>query len=340
MPGFWDSQPVQDKGVNPGEIDASHIVPEVPNLPDGYKWSTCTSEEAFAFISEHYYDEDTTFRLKYTFDTVKWLSGEPIVIRNENEEIVGYSTYTPIELCVETSIKTFAQANFLCVHRDYRNIGFTPMLIKETVRRANDKNIWQGVATYKRDVKGSISKSKYFHRFLDVKKLVDIGFFKTNRLREKYYEIRGPCKHSWRRVTSKDVPRIVKILKSYLKDYKISPHVDESYVKKWILPIHSYISDDSDDFISFYEIPYERIDDSREIKQAYRYFIVGDVYNDAFLLAKNLGFHVFNSLDVGEDTEKLKRNKFMEGTGQIFYSLYNWCLSNTVKVDDFHVIIP
>ena len=65
------------------------------------------------------------------------------------------------------------------------------------------------------------------------------------------------------------------------------------------------VNDETDDFISFYDISYARTDETDVVKQAYRFFIVGDIYNDAFLIAKNLGFHVFNTLDVGEDVESI-----------------------------------
>ena len=55
----------------------------------------------------------------------------------------------------------------------------------------------------------------------------------------------------------------------------------------------------SDDFISFYAAPYERIDGLGTVEQVYRYYVVGDVYDDAFIIAKNLGYHIFNSPEVG-----------------------------------------
>ncbi len=341
MSDFWCTQPVPDKGVKPGEIDTSRTIPkDPPKLLDDFRWSTCTDEEAFQFLSEHYYDEDDTFKLDYTFETMRWASGEHIVIRSDCDEIVGYSTYVPIKVNVEGKVITFAQANFLCVHQGCRKIGFTPLLVRETVRRANIKGIWQGIATYERDVKGSISKSHFLHRFLDVKKLIKTGFFNTTRPREKYYEVHGPCKRQWRRMITKDVSKVVRILKDYTKDFIIAPHIDEKYVREWILPIYSYINDETDDFISFYDISYTRTDETDVIKQAYRFFVVGDIYNDAFLLAKNQGFHVFNTLDVGEDVEKLKHHKFMEGTGSVYYNLFNWSLSSAIEPKDIHLILP
>ena len=341
MSDFWYTQPVPDEGVKPGEIDSSRTIAKKPQkLLDDFTWSTCTDEEAYAFLSEHYYDKDDTFKLDYTFESMCWVSGEHIVIRSDCDEIVGYSTYVPIKLRVEDKVLTFAQANFLCVHEGCRKLGFTPFLVQETVRRANMKGIWQGIATYKRDVRGSITKSHFLHRLLDVRNLIKVGFYNTNRPREKYYEIRGPCKRPWRKMESGDISKVVRILNSYTRGFKIAPHIDDNYARNWLLPIHSYVNDETDDFISFYDISYARTDETGVVKQAYRFFIVGDVYNDAFLIAKNLGFHVFNTLDVGEDVENLKRHKFIEGVGSLYYNLFNWNLRSAIESKEINIILP
>ena len=62
--------------------------------------------------------------------------------------------------------------------------------------------------------------------------------------------------------------------------------------------------------------------------------------NDAFIIAKNLGYDVFNTLDVGIKPEILKTNKFLEGSGHVYYYLFNWNLSRDVRNEDVHMILP
>jgi len=78
-----------------------------------------------------------------------------------------------------------------------------------------------------------------------------MGFYKTDRLRENYFEVRGPCKYNWRKMTSKDVPKVTTTLKEYVKDFKLSVDIDTTYVKQWLLPIHTYVNDESNDVIPF-----------------------------------------------------------------------------------------
>ena len=67
---------------------------------------------------------------------------------------------------------------------------------------------------------------------------------------------------------------------------------------------------------------------------------MGDVYNDAFLLAKNLGYDVFNTLDVGADIQHLENMKFIKGNGYVYYYLFNWALRDGVNSEDIHIILP
>jgi len=100
------------------------------------------------------------------------------------------------------------------------------------------------------------------------------------------------------------------------------------------------VNDETDEFISFYDISYDRVDGSDSVKQAYTFYMVGDVYNDAFLIARNLGYDVFNTLDVGRETSKLEKLKFMKGTGHVYYYLFNWSLSSSISLEDIQVKLP
>ena len=341
MTPFWNTQPVPKDGIEPGEIEKSRNCDSKPlPLPDGLMWSQSTLDEVFLFLSNYYVSNDT-FRLTYEKNTLKWAIQDHIAIRKlDTGELMGYISSAPLDVRVEGGVKKMVQINFLCVHPSQRSTGLAPLLISEIKRHANNKGIWQAVYTGVHRIPTPIAKAEYWHRFLDVKKLIKLGFHETNRPRENYYEVRGPCKYSWRKMTSKDVPRVTHILKEYTKDFEIAPVITKDYVKRWVLPTHAYVNDQSDTFISLYNIPYERKDGEGTVKQVYRFYLVGDVYNDAFLIAKNLGYDVFNTLDVGVDTVGLEKNKFMKGSGHIFYYLFNWNLSDIISKEKIHLILP
>ena len=346
MHQFWDKQPVPQEGCTYDggkEIEKERIVVETPHkLPDGFTWCEPEIEEAYELINK-YYVEDETFRLNYSLDTVKWVVEAPgyknIGIRkSDTNELIGYISSVPVTVSVENKPIKMVQIDFLCVHPDHRTKRFAPMLISEVKRIANTNNIWQALYTAVTKIPTPITKSSYWHRFLNVKRLVKSGFYKTNRLREKYFELRGNSQ--FRKMKTKDIPKVTRILQNYFKDFKVAPVINKDWVKHWILPINSYVNDETDDFISFYDISYDRVDGLDSVKQAYAFYMVGDVYNDAFLIARNLGYDVFNTLDVGQETSKLEKLKFVKGTGHVYYYLFNWSLSSSISLEDIQVKLP
>jgi glycylpeptide N-tetradecanoyltransferase len=344
MHQFWDKQPVpHNEAHKVGEIEEERKSYTEPlKLPGDFVWSEFSFEDIHAFVKEHYVSDDR-FKLEYDFSTMRWASEasghEHICIAlAETGKLVGYISSVPSKVRVVEDVLNMVDINFLCVHPSYRNNRLAPILISEAKRRANTNNIWQAVYTAETKIPTPITKSHYWHRFLDVKYLIKSGFYQTNRPREKYYELQG--RSMFRKMTSKDVPKVTKILKTYFEKFKIAPVINEKWVRYWILPIHAYVNDQSDDFISFYEIPYERTDGSYTVKQVYSYYMVGDVYNDAFILARNQGYHVFNTLDIGQTDESIEKFKFMKGTGHVYYYLFNWGLREDIKKEDVQLKLP
>ena len=345
MRRFWDDLPVAREGVENGEIDSSRIVSHEPvPLPDGFHWSVCTLDESHEFLREQYIHEGENFHFRYTRDVLKWstqLPGyETLVIRRSDRTIVGHISGVPMRVRFESEVVDAIQMNYLCIHSDFREAKLVPLLILESRRRANLKNMWHGVGTAVRSMFNPVIKSKYWHRLLNVEHLHMSGFHKTNRLNEKFHRVRGPSKFTWRRMTIKDVRRVTEILKKYNSQFKLAAAIDDEYVEKWLLPINTYINEENDKIISFYEIPYHKSNGSHIVNQAYRFCITEDVYNDAFIIAKNLDYDVFNTLDVGIEPEILKTNKFLEGSGHVYYYLFNWHLSQDVRNEDVHMILP
>ena len=71
--------------------------------------------------------------------------------------------------------------NFLCVYRKIRSKRLAPVLIKEVTRRVNRNDGWQAIYTAGVSIPTPITEANYYHRALNVKKLIDIGFANTPR---------------------------------------------------------------------------------------------------------------------------------------------------------------
>ena len=68
--------------------------------------------------------------------------------------------------------------------------------------------------------------------------------------------------------------------------------------------------------------------------------MVGDVYNDAFLIAKNLGYDLFTTLDIGQDVPNLEKQKFLMGSSSVHYYLFNWLPSSSISLEDIELKLP
>ena len=69
-----------------------------------------------------------------------------------------------------------AEINFLCVQKQLREKKLAPVLIKEITRRVNKCNIWQAIYTAGVVIPTPITACTYYHRSINPKKLLDIGF--------------------------------------------------------------------------------------------------------------------------------------------------------------------
>ena len=54
------------------------------------------------------------------------------------------------------------------------------------------------------------------------------------------------------------------------------------------------------------------------------FYDTGDELKSAAILARNAGFDVYNTLDVGLKHSTLRDSKFMEGNGHNHCYVYNW----------------
>ena len=349
MHEFWNKQPVPQNKVifeSDGEIYSSRELRYEKNpLPEGYEWSSCTVEEIYEFLKENYIRDDF-FEFRYSKELIKWAIQPPgyrdewnLAIRKNNDKtLVAFLSGVPLDVCVNKKIIQMLQANFLCVSKNVRDMKFTPMIISEQVRRMNLNNIWQGISTIVKRIPTPVAKVKYCHRLINVKKLNRVGF---SNAREQVYRILGTSQ--FREMTKDDIPRVTRMLQEHLKKFKLSLDVDESYVKHWILPrkdtVYTYLSDEKDQFTTFYSLDYVHKPSGEIIKQAYTFYNVGNCLKDTIIMARNRGFDVYNCLNVSIDEEELHEHKFMEGTGHNHYYLWNWKINEEIKPKDIGFVM-
>lgn len=386
---FWETQPVSqfkpelNREGSEGPIDDPMTVADVRQepykLPDAFEWSSCdmtdkkTKAEVFELLMNNYVeDDDEMFRFQYSQEFLKWALQPPgyhldwhVGVRvAASKKLVAFITGVPAKLRVKDKELDITEINFLCIHKKLRSKRLAPMLIREITRRVNLRNVWQATYTAGIVLPKPVSKARYYHRSLNVKKLVEIGFtylaprMTMSRTIKLYKLPSKPVTPGIREMKEKDAAQVTKMLAKYLTKFAIAPMLDEAEVKHWLLPregvMYSFVVEDPTepgtltDFISFYNLPSTVIKNAHGhdlLKAAYSYYNIADktpiqqLMEDALILAKQRDFDVFNALDIMDNMNFLKELKFGIGDGDLQYYLYNWRISNQVPPNEIGLVL-
>jgi len=185
------------------------------------------------------------------------------------------------------------EINFLCVHKKLRSKRLAPVLIKEITRRVNLSGVFQAVYTAGVVLPTPVATCRYFHRSLDPKKLVEIGFSRipprmTMARMQKLYKLpegtktgriegsntkednAGGIASILRPMVEEDVSSAHQLVTKHLKKFQLAIVFSEEEFRHWFLPrsgvISTYVacngpsgSEDVStkvtDLVSFYHLP-------------------------------------------------------------------------------------
>ena len=123
-----------------------------------------------------------------------------------------------------------AQINYLCVNKKLRAKRLAPVLIKEVTRRVNLKNIWQAIYTAGVVIPRPIATASYYHRSLNVKKLIEVGFSTLpmgESMANHVKKFKIPKEEDIlidgfvREMTTKDFTQVYKLLSEYLNKFSL-----------------------------------------------------------------------------------------------------------------------
>ncbi|XP_078385989.1 glycylpeptide N-tetradecanoyltransferase 1 [Cetorhinus maximus] len=363
---FWDTQPVPKLGEvvtvhGPIEPDKDNIRQEPYSLPQGFLWDALdlgnaeVLKELYTLLNENYVeDDDNMFRFDYSPEFLLWALRPPGWLLQwhcgvrvvSNKKLVGFISAIPANIQIYDHLKKMVEINFLCVHKKLRSKRVAPVLIREITRRVNLEGSYQAVYTAGVVLPKPVGTCRYWHRSLNPRKLVEVKFSHLSRNMTmqrtmKLYRLPETTKTpGLRPMERKDVESVCRLLREYLKQFYLTPAMNEKEVAHWFLPreniIETYVVESSDgkltDFFSFYTLPSTIMHHPvhKSLKAAYSFYNVHtktplvDLMNDGLILAKSKGFDVFNALDLMENKTFLEKLKFGIGDGNLQYYLYNW----------------
>ncbi|GAB2222266.1 hypothetical protein Droror1_Dr00013473 [Drosera rotundifolia] len=384
---FWETQPVGqfkdmgDTSLPEGPIERpsplSEVKQEPYNLPALYEWITCDMDsdevcsEVYNLLTHNYVEDDENmFRFNYSKEFLRWAIRPPGYFKSwhigvrvkSSKKLVAFITGIPARIRVRDDVVTMAEVNFLCVHKKLRSKRLAPVMIKEVTRRVHLENIWQAAYTAGVVLPTPVATCQYWHRSLNPKKLIDVGFSRlgprmTMSRTIKLYKLPdSTATPGFRNMELRDVPAVSRLVRAYLSQFIVAPDFDEIDVEHWILPtegvvdsyvVESPLTHDITDFCSFYTLPSTILGNPnyKTLKAAYSFYNVVtktpliQLINDALAVAKKKGYDVFNALDVMENESFLKELKFGAGDGKLHYYLYNYRLRQPMKPSELGLVL-
>lgn len=346
------------------------------NMPPGFEWSTVDvmepeqRQELYALLAHNYVeDDDALFRFDYSKEFLEWALTPPgyttellLGVRaSASKKLVAFISAIPANVKVQSTARLdVVEINFLCVHKKLRSKRLAPVLIKEITRRVNQTGVFQAVYTAGVVLPVPVASARYYHRSLNPKKLVRVGFSRLNpRLTmarmQKLYKVADDTKHPLIPMTVDHVDGVHKLLDSYLQS-KFSLHVNfkKEDVSHWLLPrpsvIDTYVIVDKEDtskvtdMVSFYHLPSSILGKDETLHAAYSYYNIAtsidllELMKDALILANAKGADVFNALNLMENESFLEELKFGKGDGNLQYYVYNWS-SPSMKPSEVGIVL-
>lgn len=353
---FWSKQPMSVDKQNFGPIEVKevkNIRTEPYPLLDGFEWGLLDNiDECYILLRDNYVEDDSgTFRFEYSQDFLKWAfesckkEWKIGVFQTSNKKLLAMITGTPAIISINGEEISIAEINFLCVHKKLRNKRLTPVLIKEITRRINLDNIWQAVFTAGINIISPITYGTYYHRSINIKKLLDVGFTilgeretitRLTKLLKLPEKITTP---GWRPIQIKDIDQVEILLNKYLSQFKIhiifqKHEIEHIFISKPFI-VSSYVVEIDGkitDFASFYHLNHSIINNPKYDKliSAYSFYNVPgslnmqELMNNLLVEANNQHCDVFNCLDLMQNKSIFENLKFKIGDGKLHYYLYNY----------------
>ncbi|KAF0701601.1 Aste57867_7974 [Aphanomyces stellatus] len=365
---FWKTQPVPSITEHPVdhapvEVKTVEDVRATPlKLPAGFAWcdvditSDVEAKELYDLLYQNYVeDDDNMFRFDYSIEFLKWVLTSPgfhkdwhVGIRNEKTgKLMAFISGIPSKVKIYDHTMPMAEVNYLCIHKKLRTKRLAPVLIKEITRRVNLRNIWQAAYTAGVVLPMPVSTCRYYHRNLNPKKCIEVGFshlapnMTMTRTIKMFKLPEEPLIPNFGPMQPKHISCVTGLLRRYQKKFDLKADMNEHEVAHWLLPragvVDTFVVEDPvthkvTDFCSFYHLPSTIIGNAthKTLFAAYSFYNVAttmplvDLMQNCLIMAKRADMDVFNALNLMDNVEFLEPLKFGMGSGELQYYLYNW----------------
>lgn len=345
---FWRSEPV---GLGDENTPISpRIRTEAVPLPPGYRFSVLDTRTELRMLHElikHHYvsSKEDDVILTYTEDFLRWQLECPLhkqeyacTLRfaadaDTPEEIVGFVLAKEQCVSVRGTVLRLVGINYLCLHAAHRSLGLAPLLIREITRRAHAERITVAIFTGGSPFFFSFARVQYFHRPINVAKLVEANFIPAYMCRHGRFRVSAPRRRV-RPMQAADVDDMMLVYRKECENYELFEVFDRDAFLHALLPrdgvVHTYVAGDgaAEEFVSFFIANAHYPRTGMCIRTAYLYYYatpdVEGLVEDSVGALHALGVDLLNVLALGRNREVVANAAYIGGTGWLSYSFYNF----------------
>lgn len=361
---FWKTQPIQDTSKKEKLNESKDILEDISNLftnnplnlPENFNWneinpnSESDIDDLYNFLYENYMQKNDNFGLHYTKESLRWYLSNPKFYKNMflfvkyKNKVVGFIIATPENISVFNKNDIIFNTTFLCVDKKIRDKSLGAIMIKELLRRMYFNNVKYGYYTSPLDLPNKLTMSNYYHRPLNIKKLLDINFItKPNSISiksfEKLYRVKDKKTTDYESLSLKTLNICVKEYNNYYKKYKIYQIMDEEEFKYKFFPVNNIIDtfiikEDNNIkcLVSIFYLKSRILHNINyidyNIAQIYHYYysdekLFIEFLEDILIYLKDKNIDVVNWIEQMDNHLFFNKLKFCKGSGEIYYHFWN-----------------
>ncbi|KAG1877950.1 N-myristoyl transferase [Suillus subalutaceus] len=327
---FWATQPVpqlgDDESLDDGFIEPDKSREEVRQdaypLPKDFEWSILDIndskqiKEVYDLLSLNYVEDDeAAFRFQYSAEFLEWALKPPGYLKDwhigvrvsSNKKLVAFISGVPVTLRVRGNVFRACEINYLCVHKKLRSKRLAPVLIKEVTRQVNLTGVFQAIYTAGVVLPTPVSTCRYFHRSLNIPKLVDVKFtyvprsMTLARMMRVYKLVAKPQLSGLREMEERDVSDVADLFTRYMQRFSMLPVMTLDEIRHQFLSgrgrmdepsehyrrpgqvVWTYVVEEANtgritDFFSFYSLPSTIINHPKHglLEAAYLFYYASD----------------------------------------------------------------
>lgn len=157
----------------------------------------------------------------------------------------------------------------------------------------------------------------------------------------KLYKLPDNSIYNWVPLTENNINEVMILFNNYYSKFSLKPKWSYEEFCHYLLPknniLYTYIHKNPSTqeilgLMSFYSLPSTIINNikHKKLNIAWCWYMIPSKLNlkeiiyDTLIISKNLGFDVFNCLDIMDYSTIFSDLKFVRGTGELYYYFCNW----------------